>query len=47
VTVLLPEVVPLHWWQEALQNQTVFTLQVLLRHQPRVVVTALPVQLKK
>jgi amino acid transporter len=47
VTVLLPEVVPRRWWQEALHNQTVFTLQVALRRQPRVVVTALPLQLKK
>ncbi len=47
VTVLLPEVVPRRWWQEALHNQTVFTLQVALRRQPNVVVTALPVQLEK
>jgi hypothetical protein len=47
VTVLLPEVVPRRWWQEVLHNQTVFTLQVALRRQPHVVVTALPVQLRK
>jgi hypothetical protein len=47
VTVLLPEVVPRKWWQEALHNQTVFTLQLALRRQPNVVVTALPVQLEK
>jgi amino acid transporter len=47
VTVLLPEVVPRRWWQEALHNQTVFTLQLALRREPNVVVTTLPVQLDK
>jgi amino acid transporter len=47
VTVLLPEVVPRRWWQEALHNQTVFTLQLALRRVPNVVVTTLPVQLRE
>ncbi len=47
VTVLLPEVVPRRWWQEALHNQTVFTLQLALRRQRNVVVTTVPVQLRK
>jgi amino acid transporter len=47
VTVLLPEVVPRHWWQEALHNQTVLTLQLALRAAPDVVVTTVPVQLQR
>ena len=47
VTVLLPEVVPRRWWQEALHNQTVITLQLALRRQRNVLVTTLPVQLRK
>jgi amino acid permease-like protein len=45
VTVLLPEIVPRRWWQEALHNQTVLTLQLTLRGKPNVVVTTLPVRL--
>jgi hypothetical protein len=47
VTVLLPEVVPRHWWQEGLHNQTVLTLQLALRGAPGVVVTTVPVQLER
>jgi amino acid transporter len=47
VTVLVPEVVPRRWWQEALHNQTVITLQLVLRREPHIVVTTLPVQLRK
>jgi amino acid transporter len=47
ITVLLPEVVPRHWWQEALHNQTVLTLQLALRGSPNVVVTTVPVRLER
>ncbi len=47
VTVLLPEVVPRHWWQEGLHNQTVLTLQLALRGAPGVVVTTVPVRLER
>jgi amino acid transporter len=47
VTVLLPEVVPRHWWQEGLHNQTVLTLQLALRGAPDVVVTIVPIQLER
>ena len=47
VTVLLPEVVPRHWWQEALHNQTVLQLQLELRGKPDVAVTTVPVRLDK
>jgi amino acid transporter len=46
VTVLLPEVVPRRWWQEALHNQTVLTVELALRREPNIVVTTLPVQLR-
>ena len=46
VTVLVPEVVPRHWWQEALHNQTVLTLQLALRGKPNVVVTTVAVRLE-
>jgi len=47
VTVLLPEVVPHHWWQQALHNQTALTLELLLRTNPDVVVTTVPVRLER
>jgi hypothetical protein len=47
LTVLLPEVVPRHLWQEALHNQTALALQLALRSVPNVVVTTLPVQLER
>lgn len=47
VTVLLSEVVPRHWWQEALHNQTVLTLQLALRGKPNVVVTTVAVRLER
>jgi amino acid transporter len=46
VTVVLPEVVPLHWWQQVLHNQTALTLELLLRTNPQVVVTTVPVRLE-
>jgi amino acid transporter len=47
VTVVLPEVVPRHWWQQALHNQTALTLELMLRTNPDVVVTTLPVRLER
>jgi amino acid transporter len=47
VSVLLPEVVPRHLWQEALHNQTALALQLALRATPDVVVTTVPVQLER
>jgi len=47
VTVVLPEVVPRYWWQQALHNQTALTLELLLRTNPNVVVTTLPVRLER
>jgi nucleotide-binding universal stress UspA family protein len=47
VTVVLPEVVPRHWWQQGLHNQTALTLELQLRTNPDVVVTTLPVRLER
>jgi hypothetical protein len=47
VTVLLPEVVPRHWWQQILHNQTALTLELTLRTNPNVVVSTFPVQLMR
>jgi hypothetical protein len=47
VTVVLPEVVPSHFWQQALHNQTALTLELLLRTNPHVVVTTVPVRLER
>jgi amino acid transporter len=43
VTVVMPEVVTRHWWQEALHNQTNLQLQLALRGTPGVVLTTVPV----
>jgi hypothetical protein len=42
ITVLLPELSPRLWWQESLHNQ--FALELVLRHEPGVAVTTVPVQ---
>jgi hypothetical protein len=47
VTVLLPEVVPRHWWQQILHNQTALTLELMLRTNPSVVVSTVPVRLMR
>jgi amino acid transporter len=43
VTVVMPEVVARHWWEEALHNQTNLQLQLALRGFPGVVLTTVPV----
>jgi amino acid transporter len=43
VTVVLPEVVARHWWEEALHNQTNLQLQLALRGTPGVVLTTVSV----
>jgi hypothetical protein len=43
VTVVMPEVVARHWWQEILHNQTNLQLQLALRGVPGVVLTTVPV----
>ncbi len=45
VTVVLPELIPAHWWENALHNQTAFYIKRLLLFEPRVVVTSVPFHL--
>jgi hypothetical protein len=42
VTVLLPEFVPPHWWEELLHNQETLRLKATLLYRPGVVVTSVP-----
>ena len=45
VTVVLPEVVPRHWWQSLLHGQTALFFKRLLLFEPHVVVTSVPLHL--
>jgi hypothetical protein len=40
VTVVLPELIPAHWWENLLHNQTAFYIKRLLLFEPDVVVTS-------
>ncbi len=42
VTVLLPEFVTTHWWQQALHNQPIFLLKTALLHRTGIVVSSVP-----
>jgi amino acid transporter len=42
VTVLLPEFVPPHWWEEVLHNHESLRLKAALLYRPGVVVTSVP-----
>jgi hypothetical protein len=46
VTVVLPEFIPGHWWENLLHNQTAFYIKRLLLFEPRVVVTSVPFHLR-
>ena len=45
VTVVLPELVPRHWWENLLHNQTALFFKRLLLFEPGVVVTSVPFHL--
>lgn len=45
VTVVLPELVPRHWWQNVLHNQTALFLKRVLLFEPGVVLTSVPFHL--
>jgi hypothetical protein len=47
LTVMLPEVIPHRWWEEPLHNQTAFALELALRYHPGIVVTTIPVRLRR
>jgi hypothetical protein len=46
VTVILPELVPAHWWENLLHNQTAFAFKRQLLFEPNVVVTSVPFHLR-
>jgi amino acid transporter len=45
VTVVLPELVPVHWWQSLLHNQSALFFKRILLFEPDVVVTSVPFHL--
>lgn len=45
VTVVLPEFVPAHWWEQALHNQTALRLKFALLSRPNTIVTNVPYHL--
>lgn len=45
VTVLLPEFVTTHWWQQALHNQPIFLLKTALLYRTGIVVSGVPYHL--
>jgi hypothetical protein len=44
---MLPEVIPHRWWEEPLHNQTAFALELALRYHSGIVVTTVPVRLRR
>jgi len=42
VTVIVPEIVPHHWWEHLLHNKTALYIRTALLFRPKVVVTAVP-----
>jgi amino acid transporter len=47
VTVVLPEFVPKHWWENLLHNQTALRLKLALLSRPNTVVTDVPYHLTR
>ncbi len=47
VTVILPEFVPAHWWQQLLHNQRALLIKGSLLFRPNTVVTSVPFHLAK
>ena len=45
VSVILPEFVPIHWWERLLHNQTALRLKLALYSRPGVIVTNIPYHL--
>ena len=42
LTVVLPEFVPSHWWEQLLHNQTALRLKAALLFHPGIVVASVP-----
>jgi amino acid transporter len=47
VTVVLPELIPRHWWENILHNQTGLFLKRMLLFEPNVVLTSVPFHLRE
>jgi hypothetical protein len=47
LTVVLPEMVPAHWWEQVLHNQTALRLKAALLFRPGIVVADVPYHLKR
>lgn len=47
LSVVLPEMVPAHWWEQLLHNQTALRLKGALLFRPGVVVTSVPYHLRR
>src|SRR5919199_522670 len=47
LTVVLPEMVPAHWWEQVLHNQTALRLKAALLFRPGVVVANVPYHLRR
>ena len=47
LTVILPEMVPAHWWEQVLHNQTALRLKAALLFRPGIVVADVPYHLRK
>ena len=45
VTVVVPEIVPKHWWEHLLHNKTALYIRTAFLFRPRIVVTAVPFHL--
>jgi hypothetical protein len=46
VTVLLPEFVTTHWWQQFLHNQPIFLLKTALLYRTGIVISSVPYHLR-
>jgi len=47
LTVVLPEYIPRHWWEQILHNQTAFRLKAALLFRPGTVVISVPYHLER
>jgi hypothetical protein len=47
VTVVIPEILPAHWWQSILHNQRALLLKASLLFKDRVILTDVPFHLKR
>ena len=45
VTVIIPEFVLKHWWEQLLHNQSALVLRTRLRMRPNTVVVAMPIHI--